>query len=178
MLHRHLISQIEANKLQGLVEIVGLVNDGKKNIGEYRNGLINQAKGEYVVFIDDDDWVADSYVADIVSAINTHLIDKTGISLTPPDVITFRGWMTTNGQSRVDWIIKVGEDYCERDGKYYRYPNHLCPIKKKIALMVPFKDINHGEDYQWATALKNKDLLKTSVHIDKELYHYRYTTNK
>lgn len=126
------------------------------------------ATGSHIIFLDDDDWVNSKYVVSIFAAIQYH----------NPDVVTFKGWMTTDGKSRVNFTIKLGEDYVERGGVYYRYPNHLCAIRKSIAMKVPFQNIRHQEDYNFATALKNKGLLKTEVHIDEELYHYRFITNK
>lgn len=167
-LHQHLLNQIQAANLSEHVEIIPLPNNGHNKIGQYRNELIKLASGTHVVFIDDDDWVADTYVQDIVDCINE----------SNPDVITFNGWMTTDDKSRVDFVLRLGEKYEDRNGLYYRYPNHLCPIKREIAVRVPFKNITHQEDYQWATELRDKKLLRTEAYINKQLYHYRFKTVK
>jgi len=137
--------------------------------GQKRNELISRAHGEYVVFIDDDDYVTPDYLPSIMEAL-----------LTRPDVITFEGWYTENGRNRVDWVIKLGERYEARTekGKYmfFRFPNHLCPVKKSIASRVAFPHITQGEDYAWAVKLQ--PLLKSSVHIPKQIYHYAFRTNK
>lgn len=135
--------------------------------GEKRNWLLSQAKGQYSVFIDDDDLVANTYVEDIL----THA--KYGC-----DCITFKGWMTTNGHSRVNFVLRLGERYEERGGLYYRYPNHITPIKTEIARSVPFPNKVMMEDYEWATQINELGLLKTESHIDKEIYHYDYRTEK
>jgi glycosyltransferase involved in cell wall biosynthesis len=135
--------------------------------GRKRNDLIRQAKGKYVCFLDDDDMVSDDYVSEILKA-----------SESDPDVITFEGWMTTNGKFTANWVIKLGEGYEERGGIYYRFPNHLTPLKKHIASRIGFQNIYQQEDYKWAVAMKNSGLLKTGVHIPKKLYHYQFLTNK
>lgn len=152
------------------VEII--VDNSPRNVptGTKRNDLIRRATGDYVCFVDDDDFVTSDYVSSILEAAQTG-----------PDCITFEGWMTTNGLHRVDWIIKLGEKYEARqdpDGvtRYYRFPNHLVPIKRSIASKVQFPAIWQGEDYQWAC--KIQPLLKTSVHIPRQLYHYKFITNK
>jgi glycosyltransferase involved in cell wall biosynthesis len=140
--------------------------------GVKRNDLMAQAKGEWVCFVDDDDYISPDYVEEILKALESN-----------PDVVTFKGWMTTNGISHVDWCIKLGEKYEARtdpDGitRYYRFPNHLCPMRKSIATVHTFPAIWQGEDYAWAKKIHDFGMLKTEVHIDKKLYHYRFITNK
>lgn len=135
--------------------------------GTKRNILINQADAEYFCFVDDDDQLAPDYISSIMQAIESN-----------PDVVTFQGWMTTNGAHRVDWTIKLGEKYEERNGHYYRWPNHLCVFKKELVKHIKFEDIWQAEDYRWSLAVKNSGVLKTEVHIPKQLYHYDYKTNK
>ncbi|SCM92825.1 Uncharacterized protein BWINRASL_01028 [Bacillus mycoides] len=38
------------------VEILVLLENKKRTTGEKRNILVEQAKGEYVAFVDDDEW--------------------------------------------------------------------------------------------------------------------------
>lgn len=139
--------------------------------GTKRNDLYNRAQGKYVVSVDVDDWISPDYVSEFLKATESD-----------PDVITLEGWYTENGRNRVDWVIKLGEKYEARheNGKYmfFRFPNHLAAIRKSIATQVRFPDVWQGEDYAFALALKERNLLKTSVHIQKQLYHYAYLTNK
>ena len=166
----HLQNILSLIKFQDGVEII--VDNRPRNVptGVKRNDLIAKATGEYVCFVDDDDFVTEDYVSLILESSKSN-----------PDCITFEGWMTTNGISHVDWIIKLGEKYEARqdpDGitRYYRFPNHLVPIKRSIASQHSFPAIWQGEDYQWAC--KIQPLLKTSVHIPKKLYHYKFITDK
>jgi glycosyltransferase involved in cell wall biosynthesis len=131
--------------------------------GTKRNELIYKCEGEYFCFVDDDDILAPTYVEDILKALEYD-----------PDVVTFNGWMTTDGKSIVDFVIKLGEAYEERDGKYYRWPNHLAVMKKSLVQHIKFEPVTMGEDYIWSKTIRDLGLLKTSVHIDKLLYHYDF----
>ena len=159
------------NQLTDEVQVI--IDSRPRNIptGVKRNDMYFDALGEYVCSVDDDDEVSSVYVPEIVKYIKEYRTD----------CVTFDGWMTTNGKSRVDWTIKLGEKYEARkdpDGvtRYYRFPNHLVPIRKDIAIQVKFPPIYQSEDYAWAC--KIQPLLKTSVHIPLQLYHYRFVTNK
>jgi len=51
-------------------------------------------------------------------------------------------------------------------------------MKKKIATSVKFEPIWQGEDYKWSKEIRDRNLLKTEIHIYKQLYHYIYLTQK
>ena len=131
--------------------------------GTKRNNLIGRASGDYVVFVDSDDLVSDSYINDILRSLESL-----------PDCVTMRGWMTTNGINRREWTIKLGSGYYEKDGHYYRWPNHLAVMKKSLIQNIPFPPIWQQEDYQWSKQINDRKILKTEVHIDKPIYHYDY----
>ena len=143
------------------------INDSGASMptGRKRNELINQSFSDYFVFIDDDDVVTSDYVEQILKAAQSN-----------PDVITFRGWMTTNGRDRRGWTIRLNSRYEERDGHYYRWPNHIVPIRRDSVRGVWFQEIYVQEDYKWSKKIHDMRLLKTEVFIDKELYHYDFYT--
>ena len=135
--------------------------------GAKRNKLINLAQGKYVVFIDDDDTISKDYISQIMNALQSE-----------PDAVGFKGWITTNGRDKREWKISKDFPYETQGRTYLRYNNHLSPMKKEIALQVPYPDLTYGEDYQFATALKESGLIKTEVFIDRHLYNYNYRTKK
>lgn len=177
-------NQIESNNLTTEVEILSDHN-ARITTGAKRNTLLKKAKGDYVIFLDDDDWVHDDYVKELVNAIRKD-----------PDVITFNGYMTTDGAKRVDFTLFLGGKYQAKKNSrgieyYERFPNHIVCFRRKIAIKYKFPDITHGEDIVWACNVnghtyKNGEIiynthqspLNTSVHIDKDMYHYRYVTKK
>ena len=153
------------------IEILTHIDDGKISTGNKRNDLVKQAAGKYVVFVDDDDEITPEYIPEILAA-----------SIHDNDCIVFKGWMTTDGADRKDFRLSINYPYAAvwENGKevYLRFPNHICPIKKDIAIQQPFKNITIGEDYLFALGLHEKGLLKTETVINQFIYHYKYRTIK
>lgn len=135
--------------------------------GTKRNELIANTSSDYFVFIDSDDVVTSTYVSDIMSALELN-----------PDVVTIKGWMTTDGVNRKDWTIKLGSPYTERNGHYYRWPNHIVPMKRSLVEHIKFPDITQQEDFQWSKIINDRKILKTEIHLDKQLYHYDFISPK
>lgn len=133
--------------------------------GTKRNELIKQCEGDYFCFIDCDDLIPNFYVDEIMKALESN-----------PDVVSFNGYMTTDGNHRRNFTIKLGSKYEERNGHYYRFPNHLCTFRKELVESVKFPDIWVQEDFQWASKIQY--LLKKEVHIEQDLYHYDFRTKK
>lgn len=130
--------------------------------GLKRNKLIARSSGEYVVFIDDDDEVSEKYVLLILSALQTK-----------PDCVATQGIITTNGAQQKEWYIsKDFKTWHEKNGVYYRTPNHISPVKREIALSVGFPDKTIGEDYDYSMGILPH--LKTEVKIIENIYHYKY----
>lgn len=145
------------------------IHDGGRHIptGTKRNELIKNSDGEYFSQIDVDDLVPMYYVDEMMAGIEHN-----------PDVITFVGFMTTNGENRREFTIKLGEKYEERHGQYFRYPNQLCCFKRDVIKSVSFQPVWIQEDYLFATEIMKRRLLKTEVHITQWMYHYQFRTNK
>lgn len=155
-------SQISAGRYE--VEI--LVDSGPGSVGTKRQRLLEKSQGEYICYIDDDDMVSQDYIRTIVDNLGHY------------DVIGFQGDITTNGRNMKLFSISKEHEYEEKKGIYYRFNNHLSPVRRSIAIQIGFKDMGHGEDYDYATRLKESGLIKTEKYIYKPLYHYRYKTHK
>lgn len=156
-----LCTELERQWVDG-VEI--LYNAEAGTIGQKRQVLLQQSKGEYVAFIDDDDSVSDNYIRDIMKATDRG-----------PDCVGISGIMTTNGGNTKQWhISKDYTSWHEANGVYYRSTNHLSPVRRSIALSVGFPNIAHGEDYAYSMGLKG--LLTTEVKIPHSIYHYKFIT--
>lgn len=164
--------QIEVGKFQPFVEICIEPDDGKLSVGKKRQMLLEKAKGKYVVFIDSDDKVSDNYLSELLQAASQE-----------PDVISFNGWMETNGANRENFKISKDLPYItiqDAFGKreHLRYPNHIVPVKREIALLIGFRDMRFAEDFDYAKRLKESGLLKKEVYIQKDLYYYLYNSKK
>ena len=156
--------QIASEKADGMVEILTNQDDGEMLIGTKRNLLMQQARGEYVCFVDDDDDVADDYVSKIVRAVLSDRPDCAGIE----GRILLRGrWHTFYHSTR---FRKYSRD--RSAGRFFRPPNHLNPIRRDIASRFPFSDKDSGEDTDYAMSLLNAGALSTEVYIDGPIYIY------
>lgn len=143
------------------------INDQGRGLptGTKRNNLIEQTTSDYFSFCDDDDMISDDYVKEIFNAIQSS-----------PDVVTFDGYYTEHGKNRRNFTIKLGEKYYEdeKDAEFYyhRFPNHLSVFRRSVVNHIKFPPIWQQEDFKWADMIRQRGLLKTSVHIPKYLYWY------
>lgn len=160
--------QILSNDAYSDVEILTDIDSYERSIGDKRNYLLNQAQGEMISFIDDDDWVASFYIQEVLQAIDDGF-----------DCCSLIGEMKTNGVNPV--IFKHSIEYngwYEKDKILYRYLNHLNPIKKSIAMQIMFPPISHGEDKVYSQRLQDSKLVTTEYKIDGILYYYNFISGK
>lgn len=162
-----LVKSITAQGHQDEVQVLWDRAGREVPTGRKRNSLLNSCSTEYFSFVDDDDQIPDYYVSEMLNAIAKG-----------PDVITFIGYMTTNGKERRNFTIKLGSQYIEKNGHFYRFPNHLCGFKRDLVKHIQFPEVWQQEDYMWANTINKKGLLKTEVHIQRDMYHYDFKTNK
>lgn len=159
-LYAHLLKQAEGK----LVEILVACDNKEISVGKKRDNLLRAATGDYVCYVDDDDWVSDTYVDDILAALATG-----------PDCVGFLITCTTNGRNPRKAIASMrykawGEN---EDGyAHTRTPYHKTPVKREIAIKVGFPDLRYGEDRVYAAGVTAR--VKTEVFINKVLYHYRF----
>jgi hypothetical protein len=167
--YNELIQHIDKQKTNEVELITDNTDVGIKTTGQKRNDLLMKAVGEYVWFIDDDDWISDTAIEDIIEGIKTK-----------PDSFAINGTYTENGQNKRQWFISKDLEYCAsiQNGKevYLRSPNHITPMKRSIALQIMFPDKSNAEDYDFCMRLKEKGLVKTEYIIEKPIYEYRYLT--
>lgn len=146
------------------IELLASCDNGERSIGAKRNDLLLAAKGDYVVFIDDDDMVSPYYVSGILRGIQSN-----------PDCCGIEGIITHKNVGPKKFIHSIQfEDWFEKDNIYYRCPNHLNPIKREIALDTMFADKSYQEDKDFSERLKGK--LKTEVYIKGPIYFYYPST--
>jgi len=154
-------------------EIEILYNDKRfQSIGHKRNVLLEQSKGQYVSFIDDDDRVSDNYVNLLIYGINKGI-----------DCCSLRGIITEDGNNPLifEHSLKYNAYKTNEPGKevrYERYPNHLNCIRSDVAKRFRFPEINHGEDTDFATQIHKSELLKTEHYIPEAIYYYEYRSKK
>lgn len=169
-----LLKELEKQKEIYYWDVEIIINDDTRlSIGAKRNLLLNEARGEYVSFVDDDDTISSTYIQDIMEGLKSN-----------PDCLSLRGVITWDGanpeifEHSIKYNSYITHTLPVNGIKYERYPNHLNVIKASIAKQFKFPELNHGEDTDWATQLRDSGLLKKEVYIDKVLYHYQFVPNK
>lgn len=145
----------------GVVELIVNMDNKFISTGKKRQLLLEQASGEYVVFIDDDDHIDSEYVSLIVAALQSR-----------PDCVATTGWYTCDDGNKTVWFLSKDLNNETKNGCFNRTTNHISPVKRKLALAVGFKSVSYGEDADYSKRLK--PLLRTETKIDKPLYHYDF----
>lgn len=166
---RNLEYQISDLGAHDQVEVLVNADGGEKSTGKKRNELLKQAKGKYVAAVDDDDRVSNNYIEEILKAAESDA-----------DCFSISGYMWTDGHSRRDWHISKDYNYCtgkNENGEdvYFRFPNHITPIKREIACQFEFPDKSRFEDFEWASKIRESGLIKTEhriAHIPMYLYDF------
>lgn len=148
-------------ELHDNVEVIILTDNRKMSIGQKRNNLVSMATGEYVVFVDDDDDVADDYTEQLVRASNADT-----------DVIVFSMAYWHNGVCgwRVEQSLGSPLHGYRSGDVVHITPHHTSAVKRDIAIRVPFDDMSYGEDRLWAEKLQR--VAQTETVISKVLYTY------
>ena len=145
------------------VEFIVVSDSGQMSIGQKRNMLLSQSRGQYVAFVDDDDMVPPDYVARILKALESN-----------PDCTSLTGKIVfSDGYSR-PFIHSLRYDKWvdDHEGKvYYRPPNHLNAVRRDLALKVGFPSWNSGEDRYFSHHIR--PLLKREEWIEGTLYEYK-----
>lgn len=152
------------------IEILVNVDDRQSTTGKKRQQLLERATGDYICFIDDDDDISDTYIESVLDAI------KTG-----PDAVGITVEMTTNGGQLCMAYCSIEtakwfQTTVESKTTYYRSINHLCPVKRELALMAGFPDKTIAEDSTYAYDLH--PYLSNQVVIPETIYYYKFVTGK
>lgn len=161
---KSLNQQVIENNLINRVQILSICDTKEISVGEKRNILLNKSCGRYVCFIDDDDVIAPNYLIKIISALSSNA-----------DVVTFCGEYIENSTTTEFSISMIHRGNFNHPNILYRLPNHLCPVKRQIALSCQFTDKNYGEDSDYAERINNH--IKNEYHIQDKLYFYMYDSN-
>jgi hypothetical protein len=163
-----LLPQVEP--LGGAVEVLAWRNAGERSLGEIRDGLMSNAAGRYVSFIDDDDLVAEFYVAEIMRAVIEHL-GRTGQW---PDHVGFQleYWAAGELAEVCDHSLRHGRWHRNSEMRLVRDFTHLDPILRDKALRGRFAQARRrrAEDRVWCKQVR--PFLFTEAYVDKVLYQY------
>lgn len=165
-LFSYLQNLLDLHDLNDTVELCFLADNREMTIGKKRQELLEMADGLYSWQIDDDDSIHQDSILYILDAMKDN-----------PDCITFEEACNINGvEKRSNFSLKYDDWGNDIDGfDFVRTPFFKTPIKTSICLQVPVPNERFGEDHLWAKAIK--PLLKSEVHIPKQLYFYQHISS-
>lgn len=149
------------------VEVLMLEDDRRIAYGDKLQTLATIARGTWVSYVDDDDWVADRYVEAILDALAGD-----------PDAVTFTVEYTADGAD--PRLVFYGRDHpvaTNDDGTFLRPIQHLQPVRRSIVAAVPYEG-GFGADIRWSQEVQRRGLIGTAAAVAGDerdpLYHYRW----
>ncbi len=142
------------------VEVLGFIDNKKRSIGRKRGGLKDLAKGEYMLYVDDDDDVSDDFVKEILKGIK----DK-------PDVVTFQQKVFIDKlEGIIDFDLNNENEQFRPNKVTKRKPFTCCAWRSSLGKPYNFPDLMYSEDAGWLKWLWIK--ARTQYKIDKILHTY------
>ena len=144
------------------VKIETMLENKEFSLGANRELLRQQADGEYINFVDDDDLVAKNYVEKIYPLLD-------GVDYIGFDVATYRNGVFEPTLRACHSLGHRGWGFTDKF--YYRDISHMNPMRRELALKIPMEG-DRGEDARWATAMRDSGLVKTEHYIPEVMYHY------
>ena len=145
------------------VEVLVFTDNKRRSVGAKRQALLDMARGEYVAFVDDDDAVADDYLAELLPRCQSG-----------PDVVTFEQEAIIDGASGkivFDAACRADERW-QAGGTARRRPWHVCAWRRELARQGVFTEKNYGEDADWVNQVA--PLARNFLHVSKVLHFYRH----
>lgn len=149
----------QTEKYDNAVQILAFYNNGQLPLYQIRQSLVDQAEGDYISFIDDDDEVSEYYVDTIFPLL---------------DGVDYIGWrmqciMDGTTLSPTYHSLRYNGWSDDADG-YYRDISHLNPIKRELVIKYAKFGGTIPEDVDWASQLRNH--VTTEHYISDIMYFY------
>jgi len=139
--------------------------EGGKSVGQKRNDLVQQATGDYLCFLDDDDEIPFNYVETLVRAM-AH----------GADIITFNSLFKCDTYwSLIDMSLRNNNEEATPNGVTYRNAWHICPMRSELAKKHQFSNINNAEDWDWMQRVLGG--IFTEYKLNMILHQYNHFAN-
>ena len=152
--------QISKNYAEEIVEILIDTDNMTKSVGQKRNDLINKAKGHFVCFIDDDDFITENYLSTILNHLNIGI-----------DILLIGISHIENGINKTKILPSLFIDNLTTNEVVFKTNHfHLCPHKKSIAELISFDCVNFAEDMIYSQKMVKH--ISNHVVISDPIYIY------
>lgn len=143
------------------VELICLLDNKIRTIGDKRNAVKDLAQGDYFCIIDDDDDISHDFVPLLLGAI-----EKVDV-----DVITFDSLAIISGKKgRVNMSIYNANQQWTPGEITERQPFHMCAWKREKFQAIKFDPIMYGEDAVFSDEATK--IADNEHHIDEVLHYY------
>lgn len=147
------------------VQILVELDNKQITSGEKANRLLAKSIGQYIIFIDDDDYVYPYYIEELLKACESGA-----------DCFATNGYYSVDGGGKIKW--RLSKDYQDRDvyenGEliYLRRTNHITAVKREIAIAFGFPNKSNAEDKWYSERL----VLNSEYKIEPPMYWYKYSS--
>jgi len=165
--HETTLSPLLAQAAGKPVEVLTLGDNCQRSVGDKRNALLQIARGDFLAFIDDDDYLAPDYVDEILWKIQQH--PQTDLIIVPQMAVTPSA--SYNCLYDVE-LANKNKAYHAADGTYHGPPDHKQVWRASLAKTLNFPSTNFGEDVAWSWELAKR--VRDHQQIDRVLYHYHF----
>ena len=152
------------------VEVIAVVDNKKRTIGEKRNNVKALAKGDYFMMLDDDDDINIHFIDSVLEAIEKDV-----------DCITYKQRCKNIDGS--DFLVTFGLgneiETLTENGRYLdckRPAWHCCVWKTEVFQKIQFPHVNYGEDMYFQENANS--MARSNHHIDKVLHFYNFDLDK
>lgn len=147
-------------QMQPGIEVIVYRNHGEIPLSHIRQSLVEEARGEYLNFVDDDDRLPDYYVSEVLPLLD-------GV-----DYIGWRMQAYMNGQPlKPTYHTLESDGWWETSYAFYRDVSHLNPVRADLAKQCDFRKAAPPEDVSWTEQIR--DLVHTqNLCSDRVMYHY------
>lgn len=146
------------------VEVVAYRNHGEVPLGDIRQALVEEARGEYLCFVDDDDRLPPYYVDRVLPLL---------------DGVDYVGWRMQahiNGVPLKPTYHSLEYDrWFETPDAYFRDVSHLNPVRTALARQADFRNAEPPEDVTWSDQIR--PLLATQHYAGDDPMYLYYATN-
>ncbi|EQD31461.1 Glycosyl transferase, family 2 domain protein, partial [mine drainage metagenome] len=137
-----LVAELHRQISDASVELLVLIDNKRRTTGVKRNALIEQAHGDFVVFVDDDDWIEPDYVDTLRATI---------AAAPDADCIVFDVAFYIDGQFIKTTRSGIEYSWDEDREHFYRRPNPVSGCyARRISSRHKFLDSSYGEDTEWS----------------------------